>query len=227
MATVQLAMSEPFELLVEPLRVDRGGARILELPMLTLTSGEVVGVMGPSGSGKTTFLHVLARILEPDEGRVRWKDAYGAHRLRRRATVLVPQAFGLVASLTVAENVALAVKLRGTRVSERSAVVTEALEAVGLEGLGTRLVRELSGGQQQRVAVARALAVDSPVIIADEPTSELDPDNRLRILQLFAARAFSGRLVVLASHDPSVGEVAHRILELADGRLATDRWCPA
>lgn len=219
-------MSEPFELVLEPIVVRRGRGPILELPELALASGELTAIIGPSGSGKTTLLHVLARILEPDEGRVLWRDAHGDHRLRRRQSVLVPQAFGLVAALTVAENIALALKLRGERASDRSPLVRDALASVGLDGLANRLVGELSGGQQQRVAVARALAVDSPILIADEPTSELDPDNRALVLDLLLERARSDPLVVLASHDPLVAERAHRTLELAEGRLVDDRWTP-
>jgi len=219
-------MSEPFEVVLKPLVVEREGRVIVELDALCFSSGELVTIVGPSGSGKTTLLHVLARIVKPNAGRVLWRDARGTRALRRRETVLVPQAFGLVGALTVGENVAMALKLRGVRASDRSPLVRETLELVGLEGLASRLVRELSGGQQQRVALARALVVDVPILIADEPTSELDPDNRSAVLALLLARATQGQLVVLASHDPLVAEHAHRRLELDEGRITSDRWHP-
>jgi putative ABC transport system ATP-binding protein len=203
---------------VHGLEVVRDGRRILALEELEVSSGRVTAVLGPSGSGKTTLLHVLAGLIRPDGGVVELVEGESSRPLRRGDGALVPQAFGLVAALTVAENVALGARLAKRRLGDGA--ISHALEEVGLDGLERRLVRELSGGQQQRVAVARALVLAPAILLADEPTSELDAGNRERILELLKALAANGSLVVVASHDPVVAETASAVVALADGELA-------
>ncbi|KJE76707.1 ATP-binding cassette domain-containing protein [Ferrimicrobium acidiphilum] len=212
-------MSEVVAVEVEDLEIRRGSVQILSIPELRYEVGEMVAMIGPSGSGKTTLLHAICGLVRPDSGSVELVMADG----RRRSadlldTALVPQAFGLVAALTVSENVELGRKLWRGAGSLRP--VDELLGMVGLDGLSERLVRELSGGQQQRVAVARALAVAPKVLVADEPTSELDAGNRERVMELLVGHANAGNLVVVAAHDQAITEYAHRSLALADGLLS-------
>jgi putative ABC transport system ATP-binding protein len=208
----------PTSVRLRAVEVVREGRRILAVDGLEVLSGRVTAVLGPSGSGKTTLLHVLAGLIRPDGGTVEVFGPGAARPLRRGDAALVPQAFGLVAALTVAENVALGARLARRRLDDGA--IARALEEVGLDGLGRRLVRELSGGQQQRVAVARALVLAPPILLADEPTSELDAANRERVLELLHALASSGSLVVVASHDPVVAATASAVVALADGELA-------
>lgn len=211
-------MTELVAVEVRELEVRRGSVRILSIPELRYQVGEMVAMIGPSGSGKTTLLHALCGLVKPDNGSVELVMGDGSRRSADlEATALVPQAFGLVAALTVAENVELGRKLWRGAGSLRS--VDELLAMLGLDGLAHRLVRELSGGQQQRVAVARALAVAPSILIADEPTSELDAGNRERVMELLVGHANAGNLVVVAAHDMAITEYANRSLALADGML--------
>ncbi len=213
-------MSVP-SLVAEGVSVELGGRRILEHVSVAARAGEPLALTGPSGSGKTTLLLVLAGLLMPDAGRVTYGavalEPDGAPLRERRGLVL--QAYGLAEALTAEENVTLPLQARGiprTEVLERAA---GALAAVGLSGLAGHLVGELSGGQQQRVALARALAVDPEVLLADEPTSELDADSRELVLERFRQLAAAGKVVVLASHDPEVTARCATVLRLRDGRV--------
>jgi ABC-type lipoprotein export system ATPase subunit len=208
-------------LVAEGVSVELGGRRILEHVSVAARAGEPLALTGPSGSGKTTLLLVLAGLLMPDAGRVTYGavalEPDGAPLRERRGLVL--QAYGLAEALTAEENVTLPLQARGiprTEVLERAA---GALAAVGLSGLAGHLVGELSGGQQQRVALARALAVDPEVLLADEPTSELDADSRELVLERFRQLAAAGKVVVLASHDPEVTARCATVLRLRDGRV--------
>jgi len=212
---------------VDGLEVVRDGRCILRIDALELFPSRLTAVLGPSGSGKTTLLHVLAGLIRPDGGtlELRFEDG-SSGPLRRGDAALVPQAFGLVAALSVAENVALGARLAKRRIDH--AAVAKVLEEVGLDGVERRLVRELSGGQQQRVAVARALVLAPRILLADEPTSELDAGNRERILHLLEDLASKGAMVVVASHDPAVAEAASAVVALADGeRVASPQSSPS
>ncbi|WP_298212541.1 heme ABC exporter ATP-binding protein CcmA [Ferrimicrobium sp.] len=211
-------MGEVMTVEVTDLVVRRDSMQILSVPELRLEAGELVAMIGPSGSGKTTLLHTICGLVRPDEGRVELVES-DAHRRSAdlHDTALVPQAFGLVAALTVAENVELGRKL--WRGGGDLHPVEELLAVVGLDGLAHRLVRELSGGQQQRVAIARALAVAPRILVADEPTSELDAGNRERVMELLVAHAQAGNLVIVAAHDQTITEYATRSLTLADGEI--------
>jgi putative ABC transport system ATP-binding protein len=201
--------------------------RILDDVELRVRAGETVAVTGPSGSGKTTLMLVLAGLQSPSRGRVLLDGlAIPGGEAGRRLYGVVLQNHGLVAVLTAAENVALPLQAMGMPRAEVAGRTRDALAAVGLDENSDHLVQDLSGGQQQRVAVARALASDPPILLADEPTSELAADFRSVVLKLLTAHAEKGRIVVIASHDPEVLEVSDRILRLIDGMPATKDAVP-
>ena len=197
----------------------RGGRTILSDVTISAFAGEVVAVTGPSGSGKSSLLALLAGLERPDTGSV-LVDGDPLPRQVPDGFALVLQGYGLVSVLTAAENVEVALQGRGLARDEVRDRAAAALEAVGLEPVADYLVEQLSGGQQQRVAVARALAVDPAVLLADEFTAELDADSRTRILALVLAVAQRGVVVVIATHDPEVAQACHSELRLVDGRVA-------
>lgn len=198
---------------------------------LRVEPGEVVVVRGPSGSGKTTLLTLLAGLDRPDAGQA-WigdvevsaaGDAELA-RLRTDGLGYVPQEFALVAMLTAQENVELPLRWRGVPAAEREERAAAALAEVGLTAFARQNADRLSGGQQQRVAVARALVARPRVLLADEPTAQLDTATGRDVLARLAALAHDGGAAVLiATHDREVIERADRVLVLADGRLALTR----
>lgn len=178
-----------------------------------VSCGEVVAVVGPSGSGKSSLLALLAGLEQPDSGAVR--HTVPAHRIG-----LVLQGYGLVNLLSAAENVEIALQARAVSRSRVRDAAAAALASVSLDHLGDRLVEELSGGQQQRVAVARALAIEPALLIADEITAELDAATRDQVAELVFARAAAGTAVVIATHDPLLAARCDRVIRLVDGRVA-------
>jgi putative ABC transport system ATP-binding protein len=192
-------------------RVVRDDRNVVDLVSLRAYAGEVVGIGGPSGSGKTSLLTVLSGLARPDDGSV---VLHGSPRVG-----MVLQGYGLVPVLTAAENVEVVLQAQGRDAAEVSAAASLALGRVLLAELGDRLVDRLSGGQQQRVAVARALVAEPDLLLADEPTSELDEVSRDHIVQELVAQARAGSLVVLASHDRDVLAACDRTLWLVAGRL--------
>jgi putative ABC transport system ATP-binding protein len=182
----------------------------------------MTAVTGSSGSGKTTLLSVLGGLLRPEEGEVAYGDEPVGTRSGepRRGTAMVLQTYGLVPSLTAEENVAIALRAGRTPPQEAAARALESLQRLGVGDLAERLVTELSGGQLQRVAVARALAVDPDVLLADEPTSELDEHNRDMVVGELRLHADRGAVVVLATHDPEVAALCDDEVHLVDGRVA-------
>jgi putative ABC transport system ATP-binding protein len=205
----------------------------LEVPALrgvslTVARGEIVAVEGPSGSGKTTLLCVLGCLLTPTSGRVviDGRDVDLARpaalrRVRQRAIGFVFQQFNLFAALTASENVQYGLNLKGWTGRRAREEAERALDAVGLSDRKDFRPRDLSGGQRQRVAVARALAGPSAVLLADEPTGNLDSENGSRVLGLFRDLARSeGRALVIVTHDPRVRTIADRVVTIRDGRLA-------
>jgi putative ABC transport system ATP-binding protein len=205
-------------------------AALVEVTM-TAARGELVAVRGPSGAGKSTLLWGLAGALDPTaavSGRVLVLGRPVDPRGSRGQTValgvgMIPQGNGLAAVLTATENCLVPLLEGGVPPREARVRVAEALTAVGLQDSGNHLVEELSGGQQQRVAVARALAARPAVLLADEPTSELDHANRERVLGLLAALAAEGACVVMATNDPEAAAGAHRAVVLDAGRVADCR----
>jgi len=189
--------------------------------------GEMVAVVGRSGSGKTTLLNMLGGLDRPDEGTVHVDgldvtglDDAGLSRLRRDSVAYVFQTFGLIPALTAAENVGVPLRLRRTPVAERERRVELLLDLVGLAGHARQRPTELSGGQQQRVAIARALAGSPRLLVADEPTGQLDAETGLAVMALLRAVVESeGVTAVVATHDAVMMSLADRVLTMADGRV--------
>jgi len=194
---------------------------------LRVAGGEVVAVTGPSGSGKSTLLFLLAGLDRPDGGEVRvagtdWRtlDGPARARFRRRTCGFIAQGMALLPQATAAENVAVPLLLDGVDADASQARVAGVLEAVGLAGDGEKLPDQLSGGQQQRVAIARALVTRPAVVLADEPTANLDSGTAQTITRLLLAAARErGAAVVLVTHDPDVARHADRLVRLRSGRL--------
>jgi len=194
---------------------------------LEVAAGELVVVRGPSGSGKTTLLNLLGGLDRPSSGRVLvdGRDPAGMGEaelaeLRRSTIGYVFQAFALLPVLTAAENVELPLRIARTSVPEREARVAELLARVGLADHAAQRPGELSGGQQQRVGVARALASRPRVLIADEPTGQLDSATAATIMDLIAGVVHEdGVAAVVSTHDDALAARADRVVELRDGRL--------
>jgi len=193
---------------------------------LRVDEGEFVVVLGPSGSGKTTLLNVIGALDTPSEGRivVGGHDISSASRsqlfeFRRRTVSFIFQSFNLFPGLTARENVEFGIDASGRR--ERSEAV-QVLEDVGLGDRIDHFPHQLSGGEQQRVAIARALATDNPVLLADEPTGELDFRTGAQILELLRAEAGPGHAVLVVTHNREISRIADRVIELSSGRVVSD-----
>ena len=198
------------------LRYAVGDRTILDGISLQASSGRVLAVRGPSGSGKSSLLTLLGGLVAPSGGTVTLDGARvtpGSDVLRRRFG-FIPQGYGLVAALTARENVAVVLQAARVPRAQVRSRVPAALESVGLASVADHLVEDLSGGQQQRVAVARALVTAAEVVLADEPTAELDADNRELVVSLLLERARTGGVVVIASHDPDVVDACDDVLDL-------------
>jgi putative ABC transport system ATP-binding protein len=195
---------------------------------LALEPGEVVALEGPSGSGKTTLLSILGCILTPTSGEVvvdgRKIDPRrpgDLPEIRKRSIGFVFQQFNLFPALTALENVEYALNIKGVKSPLAKRKAAEILERVGLGERGRFLPRDLSGGQKQRVAVARALAAEPAILLADEPTANLDSQVGTQILDLFRTLARAdGRALLIVTHDPKVRDVADRVVRIRDGKIA-------
>ena len=208
-----------------------------ELPVCALRGvsfavgrGELVAIVGPSGSGKSTLLHVIGTLERPSSGvvRVGGIDAAGLgdrelSRLRARAIGFVFQQFFLAEHATVRENVADGLLYAGARVAERHARADEALERVGLSHRATFKPTELSGGERQRVAIARALVGRPAIVLADEPTGNLDSVNGASIMELIRELNAAGATILLITHDPGLADQLPRQIRVLDGRIVADR----
>jgi cell division transport system ATP-binding protein len=192
--------------------------------------GEFVFLVGASGSGKSTFLRLVLREARPDKGRV-YVAGKEINRLAswkvpglRRQIGTVFQDFRLLPNKTVAENVAFALQVIGKPRHHINKVVPETLELVGLEGKGQRMPDELSGGEQQRVAIARAFVNRPMILIADEPTGNLDPNTSVGIMKLLDRINRTGTTVVMATHDAGiVDQMRKRVIELSEGHVVRDQ----
>jgi len=201
---------------------------VLNGATLSLDRGEIVALEGPSGSGKTTFLTILGCMLTPSSGRVRIEgrevDPTRPDLLpgyRRASIGFVFQQFNLFPALTAAENVEYALNLKGTKGVKARREAARLLEAVGLADRSRFLPRDLSGGQKQRVAIARALVGVAPVLLADEPTANLDTHVGTQILELFRGLAKQeNRALLIVTHDPKVRVIADRVVRIRDGIIA-------
>ena len=200
---------------------------------LDIAEGELVAVMGTSGAGKTTLLNIMGCIDTPGRGSYRFEGEeltkYGSEKLaefRNRNIGFVLQDFGLIGYKTVFDNVAvpLLVGKRTVRAAERKREVLQALERVGMANLARRRAYELSGGQKQRVAIARALVNRPRLILADEPTGNLDRGTSKKILEQFLRIHQAGTTVVIVTHDEEVAGQCERVIRIEDGRLLAP--CP-
>jgi len=195
----------------------------------TIEQGETVALLGASGSGKTTLLNLVSGIDTPDNGQVRI-DGVNVHAqpepqrtlLRRRKIGFVFQFFNLIPTLKVGENVALPLELLGSDEDAAKQRVDDLLAAVGLDGLASRYPETLSGGEQQRAAIARALAHKPALLLADEPTGNLDEDTGGRVIELLTGLAREqGTTLLLVTHSMRVAEAADRVMRLSHGRVTT------
>ncbi|WP_030230907.1 ABC transporter ATP-binding protein [Streptomyces sp. NRRL S-350] len=196
----------------------------------TVGRGELTALKGRSGSGKTTLLNLVGGLDAPTGGGITLDgidlgglDEDGRLALRRERIGFVFQSFGLIPMLTAAENVGVPMRLRKVRAAEREERAHTLLALVGLAGHANQRPGELSGGQQQRVAIARALANEPGLIIADEPTGQLDSETGRSIMELLRAVVRSeGVTVLVATHDPTLMGLADRVIELRDGRVVAE-----
>lgn len=197
---------------------------------LSIYEGEFTSIMGPSGSGKSTFMNILGCLDRPTEGSYRLDGQEVAHLsddelayVRNKRIGFVFQSFNLLPKLTALDNVALPMVYAGVSKQERKERASQLLTELGL---GTRLDHmpaELSGGQRQRVAIARALANDPAIIMADEPTGNLDSKASLDVMHIFTELYEQGRTIILVTHDPDIAEYAGRNVVLRDGLIVEDR----
>ena len=201
---------------------------------LDIRAGEFVAIMGPSGSGKSTAMNILGCLDTPSGGQYLFK---GAHvealsrdqraRLRRRFLGFVFQGFNLLARTSAQENVELPLLYRGDDAIVRRAAATKALQSVGLDGWEHHTPAELSGGQQQRVAIARAIVTEPAVVLADEPTGNLDTQRSHEIMGLLVAlNKNHGITVLMVTHEPDMASYAHRMVHFLDGSVANDAANP-
>lgn len=194
---------------------------------LTIDDASFVVILGPSGSGKTTLLNLIGALDSPTDGtvRVNGTDLSAASqaeraRFRRNGVCFVFQTFNLFPALTAAENVQFGADAAGR--SDAAARAADALDKVGLGARMTHFPHQLSGGEQQRVAIARALASDNPILLADEPTGELDFRTGVQILQVLEAQAREGMTVLVVTHNREISRIADRVIELSSGRIVSD-----
>jgi len=196
---------------------------------LRIDAGEYVSIMGPSGSGKSTLLHILGCLDRPNAGSYRFAGEETARLnegqlslLRRCRIGFVFQFFHLVPRLTAAGNVELPMMFAGVEPEVRRRRVAQALKEVGLSARSGHRPDQLSGGEQQRVAIARAVVMGPNLLLADEPTGNLDSTSGSDIIQLMEEMNRSGLTLVVVTHDPRIGERAHRCIRLADGAVVSD-----
>lgn len=197
---------------------------------LQIRPGEFTALSGPSGSGKTTTLNLIGALDTPTSGRIilEGKDLGTLNRrqlshLRRDRIGFVFQSYNLIPVLTAYENAELVLSIQGVSTEERRETVMALLQSVGLEGMEDRFPSELSGGQQQRVAIARALASNPAVILADEPTANVDSDTAIHLLDLMQELNTShGATFIFSTHDQRVMDRAKRVIRLVDGQIADD-----
>ncbi len=198
---------------------------------MAVEDGELVAIQGPSGCGKTSLLNLIGGIDRPTAGRV---EVDGRNivdlsddelvRYRRTGVGFIFQFFNLVPTLTAQENVELPMRLASTPAAQRKERTKELLDLVGLAGRHVHRPDELSGGEQQRIAIATALANDPPLILADEPTGELDTKTGQEILDLFGLlNRDLGKTLIIVTHDARVADIASRILEIEDGKIIGER----
>jgi putative ABC transport system ATP-binding protein len=206
-------------------KYDKGLIPALNGVDLTVRRGEFIAIVGKSGCGKSTLLHLLGALDQPDAGTIRVNDRDLASeqdlsRYRSREVGMVFQLHNLLMTLTASENVQVPMFELSASARERTKRAESLLALVGLAGKETHRPTELSGGERQRVAIARALAMEPPLLLADEPTGNLDSDAGHRVLTLLEElRETTGLTIVMVTHDPDVAEHADRVVRMLDGRV--------
>jgi putative ABC transport system ATP-binding protein len=196
---------------------------------LNIKDNEYVAIMGPSGSGKSTFMNLIGCLDSPSKGNywlnnqlVSALDDDELARIRNKEIGFVFQTFNLLARASALHNVELPLIYNGTPAAERLQRAKDALSAVNLDGRMNHKPNELSGGQRQRVAIARALINRPSIILADEPTGNLDSKTGVEIMALFDELQAKGNTIVLVTHEPDIAEYAHRVVHIRDGEIASD-----
>ncbi len=196
---------------------------------IRIQKNEYVAIMGPSGSGKSTLMNLIGCLDSPTQGQY-WLNGHDVSqltddelaRIRNKEIGFVFQTFNLLARATSLHNVELPLIYNGTPAGERTKRAKEVLESVGLGARMDHKPNELSGGQRQRVAIARALVNRPSIILADEPTGNLDSKTSVEIMALFDTLQANGNTIVLVTHEPDIAEYAHRVISIRDGSVATD-----
>jgi putative ABC transport system ATP-binding protein len=210
-------------------RYEMGDVRVTALDNVSLdiNKGEFVVVLGPSGSGKTTLLNIIGALDMPTEGAMHingnnfsLSSRSNRFKFRRQTVGFIFQTFNLFPSLTALENVQFVLDMANVPNSRERAI--EVLRDVGLGERVDHFPHELSGGEQQRVAIARALATGNPVLLADEPTGELDFKTGIQILELLQRQAQAGKTVLVVTHNREISRIADRVIELSSGRIVRD-----
>jgi putative ABC transport system ATP-binding protein len=203
--------------------------RALQEVDLSIPDGDYLAIMGPSGSGKSTLLHILGCLDRPTSGSYRLDgrevgtlEEKDLAEVRSRKIGFVFQFFHLVPRLSAAQNVELPMVLAGARPGERRERAAKALAAVGLSDRAGHRPDQLSGGQRQRVAIARATVMNPSILLADEPTGNLDRSSGREIIELIEAMNRGGLTLIVVTHDPEVGGRARRVVRLVDGRIDSD-----
>ncbi|MBE5840749.1 putative ABC transport system ATP-binding protein [Butyrivibrio sp. INlla18] len=203
--------------------------RALNHVNLTIGEGEFVAIIGQSGSGKSTLMNMLGCLDTPTSGKYYLHGQDVSHMtddeqsdVRNREIGFIFQGFNLIPSLTALENVELPLIYRGVSKKERDRLAHAALNSVGLEKRKTHRPNEMSGGQQQRVAIARAIAQAPPILLADEPTGNLDTGSTKEIISIIKRLYKEGRTVIIITHDPGIAQQAKRIITISDGEIKSD-----
>lgn len=204
--------------------------RALDDVSLNIERGEFVAIIGQSGSGKSTFMNMLGCLDVPSDGNyfLNGKDVAGLtddelSEIRNKEIGFIFQGFNLIPNLTALENVELPLIYRNVSTTERRTLSIESLKKVGLEKRMDHKPSEMSGGQQQRVAIARALAAAPPIILADEPTGNLDSKSSKEIMEILRKLNEEGRTVILITHDDKIAATAKRIIRIIDGKIESDQ----
>jgi len=213
-------------LILDAVTKSYGSDQVLKNASLRIASADFISVVGPSGSGKTTLLGIMGGLERPTTGRVEFDGedltAFDDRKLseyRNRKVGFIHQMFNLIPFLTASENVMVPMVIGGRQAHFVSSRATELLGFVGMKGKATMLPRQLSGGEQQRVAVARALSNEPEIILADEPTANLDEKNERVIIEYLQRLVQSGKAVVLATHDAALAQRAARMCTIEEGIL--------